>query len=247
MHKPLIALIAQLLLALPLSAQTTGEYTQRELRDSLSMINGLIEKHPRAVKLRLRKAALNIELDEWQYALDEYTNVLEMMPTNLTALYYRGFVNQHLKRYAFARKDYEQLLLVDQRNEHALMGLILTNLADGHTTEAFDQANRLVDYYPESANSYATRAEVEKEQHMLEPALQDIQKAISIEDIAVQKRYPVTLDDDITAYQLTAFSILMAQGKTTEAKQCLDYLVKNGIQRVYLNDYFLQLKAAKGK
>lgn len=242
MYKILFMIFAQLMIALGANAQS-----QRELRDSLSMINRLIEEHPRAVKLRLRKAALNIELEQWQYALDEYTNVLEMMPTNLTALYYRGFVNQHLKRYAFARKDYEQLLLVDPQNEHGLMGLILTNLADNHTTAAFDDANRLVEMFPEKATSYAVRAEVEQKLNMLLPALEDIQRAIAIEDKEAQKHYPYEMEEDIVTYELQAFDLNMKLGKHIEAKECLDYLFKNGISRVYLKEYYSQLQKVRSK
>lgn len=235
--KKILLIITQLLFAMSISAQT-----QQELRDSLSMINHLIEEHPRAVKLRLRKAALNIDLGQWEYALDEYTNVLEIMPTNLTALYYRGFVNQHLQRYPFARKDYETLLMVDPQNEHALMGLILTNLADSHKTQAYDDANHLVELYPDHASSYAIRAEVEEQLSMDAAALEDIEKAIKIEDVEVQKKYPHTMEDDIASYQLTAFSLYIKKGDNKKARQSLDYLVSQGISRVALADYYSILK-----
>lgn len=230
-------ILTQLLFALGACAQT-----QQELRDSLSMINRLIDQHPKAVKLYLRKAALNIELGDWQYALDTYSKVLDMMPGNLTALYYRGFVYQHLKRYGMARNDYELLLKLEPNHQHALMGLIVTNLADGRITAAFDDANRLVELFPEDAQSYAVRADVEKQQNMLSPALDDIKKAIKIENVAVQKRYPVTVEDEITAYQLTAFDIYMAMKDTRSARACIDYLVKNGVPRAYLNKYYKQLE-----
>lgn len=230
-------LLTQLLFAMGASAQT-----QRELRDSLSMINGLIKQHPTAVKLYLRKAALNIELEEWQYALETYDKILEMMPGNLTALYYRGFVYQHLKSYGKARKDYELLLKLEPLHEHALMGLVMTNLADGRITAAFDGANRLVELFPDNAQSYAVRADVEKRQKMFEPALDDIKRAIEIEDVEVQKRYPITVDDDITAYQLSAFELYMQMKNFRAARACVDYLVKNGVPRAYLNNYYKQME-----
>ncbi|MBQ1797040.1 MAG: tetratricopeptide repeat protein, partial [Prevotella sp.] len=199
-------IVTQLLFVASVNAQT-----QQELRDSLSMINRLIEQHPNAYKLKLRKAALNIEFGEWEYALDEYNKVLEIVPDNPTALYYRGYVYQHLRRFADARRDYERLLLAEPQNEHALMGLILTNLEDNRITEAFDGANRMVELFPSSAQAYAVRAEVERHENMMSPALEDIRKAIEIEDVEVQKKYPITVDDDITAYQLTAFELYMQQ------------------------------------
>lgn len=233
-------IITQLLFVLGASAQT-----QQELRDSLNMINGLIEQHPKAYKLKLRKAALNIEFGEWEYALDEYTKVLEIVPDNPTALYYRGYVLQHLRRYAEARRDYERLLLIDPQNEHALMGLILTNLEDKRVTEAFDGANRMVELFPQSAQAYATRAEVERNRNMISPAIEDIEKAIEIEDVNVQKKYPITVDDDITAYQLTAFELYMQQKDYKSARSSLEYLVKNGVARAYLNNYYMRLSVER--
>ena len=233
-------IVTQLLFVASVNAQT-----QQELRDSLSMINRLIEQHPNAYKLKLRKAALNIEFGEWEYALDEYNKVLEIVPDNPTALYYRGYVYQHLRRFADARRDYERLLLAEPQNEHALMGLILTNLEDNHITEAFDGANRMVEMFPSSAQAYAVRAEVERHENMMSPALEDIRKAIEIEDVEVQKKYPVTVDDDITAYQLTAFELYMQQKDHKAARGCLDYLIKNGVPRAYLNNYYTRLSAEK--
>lgn len=233
-------IVTQLLFVTSVNAQT-----QQELRDSLSMINRLIEQHPMAYKLKLRKAALNIEFGEWEYALDEYNKVLEIVPDNPTALYYRGYVYQHLRRFADARRDYERLLLIEPQNEHALMGLILTNLEDNRITEAFDGANRMVELFPASAQAYAVRAEVERHENMISPALEDIRKAIEIEDVEVQKKYPVTVDDDITAYQLTAFELYMQQKDHKAARGCLDYLIKNGVPRAYLNNYYTRLSAEK--
>ncbi len=233
-------IVTQLLFVASVNAQT-----QQELRDSLSMINRLIEQHPKAYKLKLRKAALNIEFGEWEYALDEYNKVLEIVPDNPTALYYRGYVYQHLRRFADARRDYERLLLIDPQNEHALMGLILTNLEDNRITEAFDGANRMVEMFPSSAQAYAVRAEVERHENMVSPALEDIRKAIEIEDVEVQKKYPITVDDDITAYQLTAFELYMQQKDHKAARGCLDYLIKNGVPRAYLNNYYTRLSAEK--
>ena len=233
-------IVTQLLFVASVNAQT-----QQELRDSLSMINRLIEQHPNAYKLKLRKAALNIEFGEWEYALDEYTKVLEIVPDNPTALYYRGYVYQHLRRFADARRDYERLLLAEPQNEHALMGLILTNLEDNRITEAFDGANRMVEMFPSSAQAYAVRAEVERHENMMSPALEDIRKAIEIEDVEVQKKYPITVDDDITAYQLTAFELYMQQKDHKAARGCLDYLIKNGVPRAYLNSYYTRLSAEK--
>lgn len=228
-------------LTLLLCVGTVGAQTQQEWRDSVSVLSQMIERNPRDLTLRLRKAACNIELGQWQYALDEYTYVLETEPKNMAALYYRGYANHHLGRLSFARKDYEVLLAVAPLNSHALMGLIMVNLEDKRFTQAFDDANRLVEQLPETAETYAVRAEVEKAMGMIEAAIEDIEKAISIEDAVVKKKYPNSVDDDITSYQLTAFALYIQKHQKDKAKAALDYLVENGVPRAALVDYYAML------
>lgn len=197
------------------------------------------------MSLRLKKAACNIELGQWQYALDEYDFVLQQEPKNPTALYYRGYVNQHQGRLAFARKDYEDLLAIDPLNSHALIGLIMVNAEDNRLTQAFDDANRLVEQLPGEAEPYAVRAEVEKSMNMPEAAIEDIEKAIEIEDVAVRKKYPTEIDDNITGYQLTAFSLYLQKRQKEKARAALEYLVKNGVPRAALVDFYTMLNAAR--
>lgn len=226
-----------LLLAIGAKAQS-----QQEWRDSVSTLTAMIERYPRNVPLRLRKAAANIEVGQWAYALNEYDAVLALEPDNQTALYYRAFVNQHLGRYNFARLDYGQLLKLSPDNTHALMGLILTNLADNHLTQAYDDANRLVEQNPDDAECLAVRAEVETQLGMTDAALLDIEKAIAKEDTLVRQKYPVTMDDNITSYQLSAYALYLKLGDKKKAKASLDYLVRNGLPKVYLADYYASLK-----
>lgn len=237
MMRSLFLSVALSLVSICVSAQS-----QQEWRDSISALSAMIERHPTDVGLRLRKAAYNIELGQWRYALDEYSNVLDMEPTNLTALYYRGFVNQHLGRYAFARQDYEAVLKLEPLDRHALMGLIYANMADKRMTQAFDDANRLVQQAPDDAEVYAVRAEVEKLLGMSAAALEDIEKAVAIEDVRVRQKYPTSVDDNITSYQLTAFELYMQLGNRRKAAKCLDYLVENGLPRVHLDEYYKLLK-----
>lgn len=232
-----------LIITLALLSYNAGAQTQKALRDSIARISELLELRPYNIELRLRKAALNIELEQWKYALDEYTKVLEFEPKNIAALYYRAFVNQHLGRYSFARQDYEAVLDQTPIDKHALMGLVLTNIADKHNTAAYDGANRLVDMFPNDPNVYEVRAEVEEKLNMLEASLDDINKAIELEEAKLkrQKRTTITLEDDMVSYQLTAFSLNNRLNNRSKAKENLDYLVQHGIAKAQLNDYFLRV------
>lgn len=230
------------LTALFLLATISYGQSQQEWRDSLSVLSSMIEHNPRDVSLRLKKAAANIELGQWKYALDEYNAVLELEPNNLNALYYRGYVYQHLGRMTFARKDYEDILEKEPMNANAMIGLIYVNSKDNRLGQALYDANRFVEAYPHNAESYAVRADVEIALNMIDAALEDIEKAIKIEDVDAKRKYPYSIDDNITTYQLTAFALYMQKQQKGKAKAALDYLVENGIPRGGLADFYARLK-----
>ena len=46
--------------------------TPEQWRDSLTVLSKAIVQHPQSIDLRLKKAAVNIELSQWDYAVEEY-------------------------------------------------------------------------------------------------------------------------------------------------------------------------------
>jgi hypothetical protein len=46
--------------------------TPQQLRDSLSKVSQRLSFKPDSIDLRLKKASLNVQLEQWDYALDEY-------------------------------------------------------------------------------------------------------------------------------------------------------------------------------
>ena len=95
---------------------------QTPWRDSLEVLNRQIEREPQSTDLRLRKAAVNIELNQWDYAIEEYGRVLDMEPRNLAALFYRAYANNHERRYQLALNDYEAFLAVMPKHFEAQLG-----------------------------------------------------------------------------------------------------------------------------
>ena len=79
-------------------------------RDSLSVLNKQIAASSWDTDLHLRKAAVHLELYQWQYAIDEYSLVLEHQVQNPAALFYRAYAATHLRHYEAARHDYETVL-----------------------------------------------------------------------------------------------------------------------------------------
>lgn len=148
-------------------------------RDSLTTLHKQIELHPHSTDLRLKKAAVNIELQQWEYAAEEYGRVLELDGKNLAALYFRAYAYNHLRRYDLARSDYERFLHILPRHFDARLGLAMTLRNLNRLQDTQDQLNQLVEMFPDSALAYAARADFEQEQRLYELALYDWDEALS--------------------------------------------------------------------
>ena len=199
------------------------------LRDSLSAATEALSYKPDSLDLRLKKASWNILLEQWQYAKEEYYYVLWHDPNNIAALFYRAYVNEKQNRYNFARLDYESLINIVPLHFEARLGLALLNHKDRHFTEAMDQINKLVELYPDSAVAYAARAGMELDRKMLEPAEFDYSKAIALD--------PSNID-----YRLNRANIRINLKRKDEACEDLDFLVKQGIPRANLMEYYQKCK-----
>jgi len=198
------------------------------LRDSLAAAAEILSYHPDSLDLRLKKAAWNIELQQWEYAKGEYDYVLSRQPENVAALFFRAYVNERLGRYQFARLDYEKLLTLVPGNFEAQLGLALLNQKDKHYTEAFDQINSLVEQFSERPEAYAARAGIEKERGMKELAVYDYLEA-------------VRLSPSTTDYRVAAADLLIDLGRNFEARQQLDALVSSGVSRAVLRDFYRRI------
>jgi len=220
-----VALALGLLMSLTMQAQED----RKALRDSLKQAMETLSYHPDSVDLRLRKAAWNMQLGEWQYAKDEYDWVISHQPDNLAARYYRAYANTQLRRYNFARLDYENVLRVVPGNFDARLGLALLNQKDHHYTEAMDGVNMLVSSYPDSATAWAARAGIEKERDMKELAVYDYGEAL--------RREPNNRD-----WLLARADLLIALRRYEEARKDLDRLVVLGVARGELRKMYKALR-----
>lgn len=227
MRTRLLLFTAALLLTLTAQAQT-----KKQLADSLDVVKEQIEFNPDSLDLRLKKASLNIQLGQYEYAKYEYDLVLRMAPTNLAALFYRAYVNMKMRRYTFARSDYDKLLTIVPGNYEARLGLAVLNQREGKYTEALDILNRMTSDFPDSAAVYAARADIEKGQEMYELAELDYAEAV--------RRDPQNTD-----YVLLRADILIRMGRRREASATLDTLVRMGIPRGSLKDYYKRCREKK--
>lgn len=205
----------------PMRAQSE----RADLRDSLKAAIERLSYHPDSVDLQLRKASWNMQLGEWNYAKNEYDDVLTRQPYNLAALYYRAYANTQLHRYGFARLDYETILRVVPGNFGARLGLALLNQKVRHFTEALDGINALVSACPDSAVAWAARAGIEKERGLTELAEYDYGEAL--------RREPRNTD-----WLLARADLRLTLRRYDEARADLDRLVQLGTPRAALKDMY---------
>ncbi len=219
-------ILAVVLYLVPVSLAQAQD--DRSLRDSLKLATEQLEYHPDSVDLRLRKASFNLQLQQWSYAKNEYDYVLDRNPYNIAALYYRAYANEQLHRYSFARLDYENLLKIVPGNFEAQLGLALLNQKDHRYTDAYNQINRLVEQFPDSAIAYAARAGIENERNMLDLAEYDYTEALKHAD-----------NDD---WRLSRADVRIKLKKFDAARTDLECLVQKGTPRVALKEWFKRLK-----
>lgn len=205
-------------------ATQTDAQTPQLWRDSLATINRRIELTPSSIDLRLKKAALNIELNQWDYAVEEYGWVLQRDPKNLSALYFRAYANNHLQRFDLARSDYESFLALMPRHFEAQLGLAMVKRRLGRTSEVADELNQLVQMFPDSAMAYAARADFEVEQNQWELSLYDWDEAIR-------------LAPDNTELVASKVNALLLLKRKKEARELLNALSAKGVPRAALREW----------
>ena len=145
--------------------------TPREWRDSVSVLIEAINKAPKNISLRLLKAEANINLQQWDYAVQEYGYVLRLDEQNLAALFFRAFCHTQLRHYDLAKFDYETFLTIQPEHFEAHLGLAHTLQKMGKKTDAFDELNRIVQLFPDSADAFAARAAYETDLKQFEAAV----------------------------------------------------------------------------
>lgn len=222
--------VCLLLAAMPACAQQTAR-ERKALRDSLAAASQRLAYHPDSIDLLLRKAAWNVELGEWAYAKDAYDRVLALEPANPAALYFRGYVNGRMGRYAFARLDYQNLLLLVPGHFSARLGLAMLHATNRHYREAMDEANILCTQYPDSALAFAARGGIERDQDMLELALYDYSRAM-------------TLAPADTDYPLAYADLCLRLGRRDDALATLRRLERMGVAHGALIDLYRRAKGA---
>ena len=201
------------LLLVAIQSQLTVK-AQVNWRDSLNAINKQIAESAWSTDLHLRKAAVNMELKQWQYAVDEYALILQREPKNPAALFYRAYANTHLRRFDLSRNDLNDLLAIVPTHFEARLSLSVVLQQLGRKQEALDML-----------------ANLERQLKQDDVALYDWERA---EQLA--PRDPT--------YVVSHVDLLLVLGRNREALRVLDAAVKRGVPRGMLAEWYRKVKRA---
>ena len=202
---------------------------QKEWRDSLSVLNRQIMSSEYSSDLYLRKAAVNLELEQWDYAIETYTDILKREPANPAALFYRAYANGKMRRYELAENDYRNFLKVAPENVDGMLALAYICIKRGNNKEAMDNYNRILELFPDHSVAYASRASLETTEKFYDAALMDWDKAIEN-------------DQQNIGYLVSKAELLILMERKAEARRTLDDAVRKGAIRGQLRDLYHKAK-----
>ena len=198
-------------------------------RDTLSVLSCQIDKSSWSTDLHLRKANANLQLAQWQYAVDEYTLILQHDTQNPAALFYRAYANTHLRRFQLSKNDLTLLLSLFPRHYEARLSLAIVLEQLGQRQEALDQLNQTIEQHADSASAYAARANMERRMKQDEAALYDWQRAEQL-----SPRDPL--------FVVSHVDLLLVLERRKEARRVLDAAVDRGIPRGMLKEWYDKCK-----
>ena len=222
-----LVLLVAILGASTIQAQQVSD--SQRWRDSLNVLNRLIAESKWSTDLHLRKATANLELKQWEYAIDEYALVLQHEPRNPAALFYRAYANTHLRRFDLARNDLNDLLIMFPSHFEGRLSLAVVLQQQGHHQDALDQLNQAIEQHADSAVAYAARANLERVMKQDESALYDWQRAEEL-----SPRDPI--------YVVSHVDLLLVLERREEARRVLDAAVRRGIPRGMLQEWYQKTK-----
>lgn len=222
-----LVLLVTILGASTIQAQQVSD--SQRWRDSLTVLNRQIAESKWSTDLHLRKATANLELKQWEYAIDEYALVLQHEPRNPAALFYRAYANTHLRRFDLARNDLNDLLIMFPSHFEGRLSLAVVLQQQGHHQDALDQLNQAIEQHADSAVAYAARANLERVMKQDESALYDWQRAEEL-----SPRDPI--------YVVSHVDLLLVLERREEARRVLDAAVRRGIPRGMLLEWYQKTK-----
>ncbi len=136
---------------------------------------------PTSPTLLLQRGNSLLQIDSVDSAVRCYNKILEQLPDNRDARFFRAYAYSLLGEHKESKLDYIKLISANSEDKEARLGLAVLYQREGNINESLMMLETLIEEYPDEAEFYVARCNLEREQGQLELALQDINKAIEIE------------------------------------------------------------------
>jgi tetratricopeptide (TPR) repeat protein len=156
------------------------EQTGREEK-ALQSYSSALDIVPQSVPILTSRADLYLRLGNFSKAAIDYGNIIAADPYNLHALKCRAYIHTKRREYAEAKADYSRVLEISPNDYTASLSIAVILIDTGRKNEAMSHITLLISKYPDKAELYSIRAEMEQEAKQTELAIIDMDKAVELE------------------------------------------------------------------
>ena len=207
----------------------TIQRRQGKLKDAEDSYTIGLAFMPKNLTLLNNRAQLFAEMDKYQEAINDYTEVIIQEPENENAYYERALCRLMNQDTLGARLDLEQIDRLNPNSAKSRLGMAYVYKAQGLWREASELYDALIERNPKNASLLRERAEVYYFSNRMGAALDDINKSI---DFDPHEPY---------SYVLRA-QIRYAKGDKEFARRDLNRALDLGLNRDEVSDLIEKLK-----
>lgn len=136
---------------------------------------------PRSVPILTSRADLYLSLGNFSKAIIDYDYIIEADPLNTHALKCKAFIHTKRREYAEAKSGYTRVLEISPEDYTALLSMVIICQETQKSAEAMSRITLLIEKFPDKAELYSIRADMEQNAQQPELALLDLDKAIALE------------------------------------------------------------------
>ena len=112
----------------------------------------------------------------------DYEKILDLQPSTPSSIpSLLGYAYTRIQKFDKARRYINQALAADPDDYMAKLGHAVILLSTGHLPEARTNVDLLIHQHPDKAESYAIRADMERQADQYELAVEDITQAITLD------------------------------------------------------------------
>jgi tetratricopeptide (TPR) repeat protein len=154
-----------------------------EFRHAAEILSELLKQNPEDKEVRHERAVCYLEAGNPRMALTDCQTLVDKafaQEEKVRALFLRVAVYDALRLYQEEREDLTEILRITPNNQSATLLLAMTYAKLGQNTVALQKINAYILMYPENAEGYAARAEMEVKQEQWQLARADYDKAVEL-------------------------------------------------------------------